>query len=314
MGAASSSQFWDCVCDPGPAPREAGTAPAAVVTKQPTASPTPAPTAQPAAAHDQSKDATDKAAKQAAADKAAADKAAADKVAANKAAADKAAADKAAADKAAAEKAAADKAAADKAAADKSAADKVHAEPAATASATSSSFVANTHIDSFGNLVDEHGGRVWPDAYYQARKDAEEHAQSRGKCFDDSKVAFAEDRKGEAKALSDEGKKHGELMVEANKRAVQVILGPQNLASSDKIDLHGLLVQEALDATKEFVLSCVGRKQTVEVITGQGLHSDKAKGPQIKPKIIEMCKQEGWQLDADENNPGSFTVHVQQRS
>jgi DNA-nicking Smr family endonuclease len=165
-------------------------------------------------------------------------------------------------------------------------------------------------VDSFGHVVDEHGGRVWPDAYYAARKEAEEHAAERGNCFDASKKAFEEDRKAEAKELSDKGKKHGVQMEEANKRAAAVILGPQNLDQAGKIDLHGLLLKEAVEATRDFVKGSIGKKSTVEVITGQGIHSDKAKGPVIKPAIIDMCKEENWQIDSDPNNPGSFTVHV----
>lgn len=68
------------------------------------------------------------------------------------------------------------------------------------------------HVDAFGNLVDETGARIWSDAYYAARKEADEHAHLRGKCFEESKKAFEEDRKAEAKTLSEEGKKHGHLM------------------------------------------------------------------------------------------------------
>lgn len=87
-------------------------------------------------------------------------------------------------------------------------------------------------------------------------------------------------------------------------------MGPQNLKYSDKIDLHGLLVKEAVDATKEFVTYNIGRKKSVEVITGVGHHSDKNKGPMIKPAIIDLCKLEGWKLEIQEHNDGSFTLHL----
>jgi DNA-nicking Smr family endonuclease len=141
-------------------------------------------------------------------------------------------------------------------------------------------------------------------------QEAEECAIKRGKCFEESTKAFAEDRKDEAKTLSDEGKQHGLQMEEANKRAAAEIINPQSLSTSDKIDLHGLLVQEAIDATKDFVKSCIGKKETVQVITGQGIHSDLAKGAVIKPAIIDLCKQENWQLDAESENAGSFILHV----
>lgn len=125
-----------------------------------------------------------------------------------------------------------------------------------------------------------------------------------------SKKAFEEDRKKEAKELSDEGKMHGHKMEESNKRAVDEILKPQNLNDSDKIDLHGLLVAEAVDATRSFAKNAIqaGKRAQLEIITGAGHHSDAAKGPVIKPAIIDLCKQESWKLEADENNEGSFTL------
>ena len=169
---------------------------------------------------------------------------------------------------------------------------------------------AGTHLDGFGNLVDEHGARVWPEAYHAARKEAEDHAVERGKCFEESKKAFEEGRKAEAKELSERGKEHGALMEAANKRAAGIVLEPQHLDKADRIDLHGLLVHEAVEATKDFVKSCTGRLKTVEVITGQGLHSDKAKGPVIKPAIFQLCKDENWQHEISPHNPGCIIVSV----
>ena len=153
---------------------------------------------------------------------------------------------------------------------------------------------------------------MWSAAYYRARKDANYHAEQRGKCFEASKKAFEEDRKKEAKELSDEGKMHGQKMEEANKRAVDEILKPQNLDHSDRIDLHGLLVAEAVEATRNFVKNVIEKGisegKILSIITGAGHHSQAEKGPVIKPAIIEMCKQENWKLEADEGNEGSFTL------
>jgi DNA-nicking Smr family endonuclease len=184
---------------------------------------------------------------------------------------------------------------------------------AAPASTQEESLVPKYHIDEFGNKIDDvTGGRVWSEAYYRARKDAEFHAQERGRCFEASKKAFEEDRKKEAKELSDEGKMHGQKMEEANQRAVDEIIKPQQLETSVKIDLHGLLVAEAVNATKEFVKAVIANRgdsvDKLEIITGAGHHSDKAKGPVIKPAIIKMCEEEGWKLVADEGNEGSFTL------
>eukprot|EP00597_Dinobryon_sp_UTEXLB2267_P015564 CAMPEP_0170119122 /NCGR_PEP_ID=MMETSP0020_2-20130122/14183_1 /TAXON_ID=98059 /ORGANISM="Dinobryon sp., Strain UTEXLB2267" /LENGTH=205 /DNA_ID=CAMNT_0010348383 /DNA_START=25 /DNA_END=639 /DNA_ORIENTATION=- len=149
--------------------------------------------------------------------------------------------------------------------------------------------------DAFGNLVDESGVRVWSKEYYQYRKEAEEHAKKRALYFEQSQTAFKENRKEDAKSFSDLGKKEGLLMIEANELAVKEIIGPQNLSSSDKIDLHGLLVAEAVSATSKFVeQSKLGGKKSVEIITGAGKHSDAKKGALIKPAIMELCKEKGW--------------------
>ena len=166
------------------------------------------------------------------------------------------------------------------------------------------------HLDSFGRFVDEQGERIWPDAYYAARKDAEEETIKRDKCLGRSKRASKEGKEADAKVFSDRGKEHRAKMEAANKRAMEIIIGPQNLAEADKIDLHGLLVQEAVEATRDFVKSSIGRLETVQVITGQGLHSDKAKGPVIKPAIISLCKKEGWKIDPQPNNAGCFIIQV----
>ena len=100
-------------------------------------------------------------------------------------------------------------------------------------------------------------------------------------------------------------------MEEANKRAVAEILTPQNLRYSDSIDLHGLLVNEAVQATKDFVKSKIGTStKTVEVITGRGLHSDPSKGAVIKPAIVTLCKEQGWKMDTNTKNQGSFLVII----
>lgn len=65
-------------------------------------------------------------------------------------------------------------------------------------------------------------------------------------------------------------------MEEANKQAVRAILQPQNSEGTGVLDLHGLYVKEAEEATKAFLLEQQRAKRfgAVEVITGAGHHSD----------------------------------------
>lgn len=82
-------------------------------------------------------------------------------------------------------------------------------------------------------------------------------------------------------------------MEEANRKAVEEIIKPQHLNISDQIDLHGLLVAEAIEETKKYIYNCIKiKKEKVEIITGIGNHSDPHKGAVIKPAIINLCKQE----------------------
>ena len=62
------------------------------------------------------------------------------------------------------------------------------------------------HTDKFGHEVDNNtGGRVFSEAYYEARKEASEQARLRGEFFEKSKHAYNNNHKADAKHLSDEG-------------------------------------------------------------------------------------------------------------
>lgn len=64
-------------------------------------------------------------------------------------------------------------------------------------------------------------------------------------------------------------------MEEANARAVQAILQPQNSDETGILDLHGLYVKEAEAATKDFIDEQQKARRFLEVtiITGAGHHS-----------------------------------------
>jgi len=75
------------------------------------------------------------------------------------------------------------------------------------------------------------------------REEAQKFAEERGKCFDESKIAFEAGEKGKAKELSEKGKEAGRNMEDTNKRAAEVILKYRNDGKGDNyLDLHGLFL------------------------------------------------------------------------
>ena len=99
-------------------------------------------------------------------------------------------------------------------------------------------------------------------------------------------------------------------MEQANKRAVHEILAPQHLKESETIDLHGLHVAEAVLAVEQYIDVQIGKRKSVEVVTGAGNHSDPHKGPVLKPAILKLCEGKGWKIEKHPHNDGSFTVFL----
>ena len=115
--------------------------------------------------------------------------------------------------------------------------------------------------------------------------------------------------KAKAKELSDQGKEEGVKMVEANKKAAEFILKHRNDSHGPLyLDLHGLLLDEAMAATLKKLEELRLSKDDVvlELIPGAGHHSkDKAV---IKPAVIEELKKQ--KLEFEEKNAGTLLVTV----
>jgi DNA-nicking Smr family endonuclease len=144
------------------------------------------------------------------------------------------------------------------------------------------------------------------------RAKASEAAKLRGQYFEQSKAAFERGEKGEAKRLSELGKAEGKKVEEANAQAAEAVLGAQDLASGT-IDLHGLHVDEAIDAVKKFLDMHKGKRDTVNIITGKGIHVQESahtkskKGEsQIKKDTHKLLKERG--LAFVETTHGSVEV------
>jgi hypothetical protein len=144
------------------------------------------------------------------------------------------------------------------------------------------------------------------------RAEAQKFAEQRGELLGAATKAFESGDKAKAKELSDKGKEAGRQMEEANKKAAAVILKHRNDGHGDNyLDLHGLYLQEALDAfhaKMEHLKSSSGSEEIVfEVIPGAGNHSkDKAI---IKPKIIEELSKDK-SVRFEEKNAGSILVFI----
>jgi len=77
-----------------------------------------------------------------------------------------------------------------------------------------------------------------------------------------------------------------------------------------RIDLHGLLVKEAIARVEKHVALCKvrGLRRTV-VVTGWGSHSKDGMA-KIKPAIHELCQRERLRVLVDEPNVGCITVEI----
>lgn len=128
------------------------------------------------------------------------------------------------------------------------------------------------------------------------------------KCYDDAQKAFKENRKDEAKKLSEQGKKHQENRDKFSKEAAKQIFNEMNKdRDENEIDLHGLLVQEALDFVNERLekLSKSAKKHAAfHIITGAGNHSETS--AKIKPEIAKLL--DGKKLKYVRGNDGVFVV------
>ncbi len=128
------------------------------------------------------------------------------------------------------------------------------------------------------------------DTYREARREAEYHASERAKLYEGAEQAMPKGDGAGAKALADQGKWHGDLMHNANARAVEAVLEGQD---GREIDLHGLFASESIDVVKAVVdehePGC-----TFTFITGKGLNSDPTKGPVLQPAIKKLCVDQKW--------------------
>ena len=144
------------------------------------------------------------------------------------------------------------------------------------------------------------------------RKEANEFGEKMSINFEKSQEEFKKggnDNKEMAKKLSDEGKKCKDKMIEKNIEAKAIAFDYKNKGRGiDEIDLHLLLVDEALFYIQERIQKAKESKlKQLVIIHGQGQHSDK-NGPKIKPACYKYLDSIGINYTKDVPNPGCLTI------
>jgi DNA-nicking Smr family endonuclease len=129
-------------------------------------------------------------------------------------------------------------------------------------------------------------------------------------CARRSQQAWQSGDKAKAKTLSDEKKDWQKKQDASNAKASALILSAQHWETTQEIDLHGLFLDEALAATKDFLKHWTKKAKQemtiVLVITGAGHHSENNKAV-LRPRVEELLKDQ--RLDYESvHGDGAFEV------
>lgn len=145
------------------------------------------------------------------------------------------------------------------------------------------------------------------------RKQAGNYHAKVVECAKKSQQAYQKGDKGLAHTLSEEKKSWQKKKDDANKKAAKMILEPQQWKTSGEIDLHGLYLEEAMDATRAFLKHWKKQadRTTVLVITGAGHHSENQKAV-IRPKVEELLQDQRLEY-VSVHGGGAFEVTVRPR-
>jgi hypothetical protein len=162
---------------------------------------------------------------------------------------------------------------------------------------------SHTNTSSIKDLDDEE------DLLSFHRSEAEEFAMKMKKCFEDSQNEFKYGDKALAKYLSDQGNIFKGNMLKSNRMAKEIAFNFYN-ADRDfqEIDLHGLLVNEAIELLEERIKSL---KQInagyLIVIHGKGNHSDNNTA-KIKFECYDYLEARRIPYVKDNPNEGCLTI------
>ena len=133
-------------------------------------------------------------------------------------------------------------------------------------------------------------------------------------CAKRSQESYQAGEKGAAHTLSEEKKSWQKKRDDANRRAAQLILAPQSWQTSGDLDLHGLHLDEALDATRKFLTHWSKKasdRDAVMIITGAGRHSERHKAV-LRPKVEALLRERRLEYESVHGN-GAFRVALKPR-
>ncbi|KAF8119180.1 hypothetical protein EV363DRAFT_1389492 [Boletus edulis] len=142
-------------------------------------------------------------------------------------------------------------------------------------------------------------------------------------CYQQSQEAYERRARARAKALSDEGKRHERKMETLNANASATIFKENNRdRDACEVDLHGLLVKEAIAYSEKAVSGARQRGYyEIRLIVGQGNHSESIS--RLKPALQEVVQPDkhlqrlliqssrrGHHIEVDPKNPGVLVVQL----
>ncbi|MCJ1289561.1 hypothetical protein MMC34_001094 [Xylographa carneopallida] len=148
--------------------------------------------------------------------------------------------------------------------------------------------------------------------YDRLRGLARQEHDKRSSCFDKAHNAYERGDGQSAHALSEEGKRHAQLMEQYNKQASDYVFRENNAVGrvdGDTIDLHGQFVEEAENILEQRIRYAQQNGQThLHVIVGKGNHSvDHIQ--KIKPRVEQVCQELGLQY-VTEPNAGRMYINL----
>ncbi|XP_071478990.1 uncharacterized protein [Diadema antillarum] len=180
---------------------------------------------------------------------------------------------------------------------------------------------ARQKVDGDDSSDGQFQSREQPD-YDDYRAEASLHYRQRNECFKKAAKAYHSGQKELALHYSTQGRLHSMQLKEANVRAAALIVQQRRQETGeDKLDLHNLHLEEALQVLQEVLMEKEqqwGRRRVdhgspsqnryLEVVTGRGKHSHGGMA-KLRPAVETFLQQRGYRFSV--TNAGCFRVFLQ---